>query len=460
MTSLSSLTEYGHSFQIKLISSLLSDKTFLLQIGDIIEPEYFDSEANVFISEMTRKYFQKYQVIPSLEVLASEVKKIDNNLLKESIKQNLKEAFKQINSEDLSYIKEEALKFCKNQVLKKAIEDSVELLEIGKYDEIKAKIDSAMRAGIDKNLGHNYKKEIKERYETDKRFPVKIGWDPIDEITGGGLGAGELGVVVGGPGSGKTWSLINIAANAINEGKFVIYYTLELGEDYIAKRFDAFNTGISSQNLKYHIEDIEKKVNSTKGELFVKYFPTKSASINTLIAHIERVKLLHGKPDLIIVDYADLLKGIPQNKNERTDEILNNIYAELRGIAGQFECPSWTGSQANRSSSEQDIVTGDKIEGAWSKLFVADFVISLSRKVEDKISGTGRFHIIKNRLGPDGLVFPSKINFSNGRMNIYESSTIDGKETQKSIDNSEFTTRKYLGSKLKELGISNGKENK
>ena len=115
---------------------------------------------------------------------------------------------------------------------------------------------------------------------------------------------------------------------------------------------------------------------------------------------------------------------------------------------------------SHNSSAEQEVVTGDKIEGAWSKLFVADLVISLARKVEDKIGGTGRWHIIKSRLGPDGLIFPSKINFANGRMNIYETASLEGKETRREMDNSETTTKKYLGAKLKELGLDNGRKNK
>lgn len=453
MTSLGTLNEYGHNFQIKLLSCIITDKMFLQQIIDILESSYFDSDSNVKICDIVKKYFKEYSTTPTLEVLATEVKKFENEVVKSSIKENLKEVIRYFQADDLQYIKDEALKFCKNQVLKQAILESVNLLEAGKYDAIKKTIDVAMKAGSDSNVGLNYKVDIKERYKEDKRFPVKIGFDPIDDITQGGLGRGELGIIAGGPGAGKSYVLVNIASFAANHGLFVVHYTLELGAAVIAKRFDAVNTGITMPNLIYHLDEIEDKIKDISGEVMIKEFPPRTVSVNGLIAHLERIKLLYRKPDLIIVDYADLLRDDSINSNIRNDLMLNNIYTDLRGVAGIFECPLFTASQVQRSSAQLDIIEGDKIEGAWSKLFVADLVISISRKTEDKISGTGRFHIIKNRNGPEGLTFPSKLNFANGRMNLYEMSSESGKEVKKEMDNSEITTRKYLGSKMKELGL-------
>tara|TARA_Y100000593_G_scaffold67593_1_gene124262 strand:+ start:2617 stop:2877 length:261 start_codon:yes stop_codon:yes gene_type:complete len=81
----------------------------------------------------------------------------------------------------------------------------------------------------------------------------------------------------------------------------------------------------------------------------------------------------------------------------------------------------------------------------------ADFVISLSRKVEDKISNTGRFHVIKNRFGPDGLTYPAKVNTNTGHVEIYEGDTVGGKEQQKKIDNRDNLMKKMLSSKYDEL---------
>ena len=106
---------------------------------------------------------------------------------------------------------------------------------------------------------------------------------------------------------------------------------------------------------------------------------------------------------------------------------------------------------SHNSALEDDVIGAEKISEDYSKIMTADFVVSLSRKLEDKVAGTGRIHVIKNRFGPDGITFPTKMNASNGKIDIYDSQSTDGKTTQKSMDNGEDYTRKLLKNKFKEL---------
>jgi replicative DNA helicase len=206
-------------------------------------------------------------------------------------------------------------------------------------------------------------------------------------------------------------------------------------------------TGIAAQELKYNIEEVKKNVENIKGNLIVKYFPTKGATVNTIASHIERCRANGFPPDMIIVDYADLLRG--KGKEVRLE--LGNIYEDLRGLAGEHEIPVWTASQANRSALEDDIIGAEKIAESYSKIMTADFVVSLSRKIEDKIAGTGRWHVIKNRFGPDGITFPSKMNASNGKIDIYVDTSIQGKETTKEMDNHNEYLRKMMKKKFDEM---------
>ena len=130
---------------------------------------------------------------------------------------------------------------------------------------------------------------------------------------------------------------------------------------------------------------------------------------------------------------------------------MENIYEDLRGLAGEYSLPVFTASQAGRSSSDSDVIQGDQVAGAYAKIMIGDFVISLSRKVTDKISGTGRFFIIKNRFGPDGLTLPSKINMSNGQMQIYEETSVQGTTVKKTMESGDEILRKTLSQKFKEI---------
>jgi len=106
---------------------------------------------------------------------------------------------------------------------------------------------------------------------------------------------------------------------------------------------------------------------------------------------------------MIIVDYADLLKPVVIRKEKRAE--LESIYEELRALSTEFECPIWTASQTNRSGLNAEVITMEQISEAFNKCFVADFIMSVSRTVEDKQNNTGKIFIAKNRNGPDGMIY-------------------------------------------------------
>ena len=441
-------SKFSTSFQNKVISSILSDRSFTRQIYDIMKPEYFDSESSEWLVKTILKYFDDFEKMPTLDVLKVKINTIERDVLKTSVVDTLKLAWNHLESDDLEFVKEQVLDFCKNQSIKNAILDSVPLLESGKYDMIKKNIDTAMKAGQDSDIGHEYKSMIVERYEDTVRNVVSTGWQVIDEITQGGFGKGELILFAAPPGIGKSWSLVNIGVNAMKKGKIVAHYTLELNEGYVGQRYDAVLSGVAVGNLKYNMEDVKKSVESVSGDLVVKHYPTKTASVTSLKAHMDKMILQGKRPDVVIVDYADLLRG--PTKEKRHEE-LEEIIEDLRGMAGEYEVPVYTASQINRSGAEDDIITGTKIAGSFSKMMTADFVVSLSRKIEDKLAGTGRWHVIKNRFGPDGMTFPSKANFSTGQIHIYNDDSIDSKRTNNKKKQGERLVRKELAQKYKEM---------
>ena len=332
------LSNFGYSFQCKLIASLFKDRAFLQQIIDILDPSYFESEANISIVQNIKDYFLEYKSPPTMEVMSVKIKEIDNDMLRTQVVEHLKDSYKQLDAPDLEFVKEQTIKFCKNQVLKSAIMESVNLLARGEFEQIKMTIDAAMKAGIERTMGHEYTVDIDERYLESVRNTVATGWDVVDEIADGGLGKGELGVMVAPAGIGKSWALVNVGAAAVKAGLNVIHYTLELNEAYVGLRYDAVMSGIQAQELKYHIDEVKEIVGKLKGKLIVKYYPTKGGTVNTLASHIEKCRMQGFDPDLIIVDYADLLRG--HGKEVRHE--LGNIYEDLTGLAGEQEIPCWT----------------------------------------------------------------------------------------------------------------------
>ena len=444
-----SLVKYGTGFQSKIITSLLLDSKFIKQIVDILEISYFDSDSNKFLIKSIKDYFGKYKTNPTMEAIKVLIDDVENDVLKTAIVDSLRNAWQHRESNDLEFVKEKTLEFCKNQVVKNAIMESVELLETQKYDEIKTIIDKAMTAGMERDIGHEYITGFEERMTQQTRNTMPTQWDSVNDLMDGGLAGGELGVVVAPAGIGKSWTLQALGAHAVKKGLNVIHYTLELNAQYVGLRYDTIVSGQPTGNLQYYKDDVLKAINKLKGNLIIKYYPTRTASVNTLTAHLQQCELQGIKPDMVIVDYADIMKST-QHFNEKRHQI-GHVYEELRGMAGEFEVPVWTASQANRSSLEEDVIGAEKVSEDYSKVMTADFVMSMSRKVEDKIANTGRFHVIKNRFGPDGITFPATINTNTGFIQIYETNTQGGKEVQGKMNNADEYIRKTLAQKKKDF---------
>ena len=412
---LQSINQYGHDFQIKVLSSLLTHKEFLINIHDIISEEYFENPAIVWSIKEVLKYFDKYHTTPSLDILKVELQKVDNEVLQISIKEQLKQAYV-TSDEDLQYIQEEFTNFCKNQQLKKALMSSVDLLKAGDFDGIRFIVDNALKAGQDKNLGHEYVKDIESRYRENSRETIPTPWPRINDLLQGGLGNGDFGLIFGNPGGGKSWSLVALGGHAVRLGYNVLHYTLELGEDYVGKRYDAFFTKIPVNKIDSHRDKIEEIIPQLPGKLVIKEYPTGKATISTIESHIAKATSMGAKPDLVIIDYVDLLSSRKKNR-ERKDEI-DDIYTSTKGLARQLDIPIWSVSQVNRAGAQDNIIQGDKAAGSYDKIMITDFCMSLSRKKEDKVNNTGRFHLMKNRYGMDGITFGVEADTSTGHFTI------------------------------------------
>tara|TARA_R100000426_G_scaffold32311_1_gene26547 strand:+ start:363 stop:1733 length:1371 start_codon:yes stop_codon:yes gene_type:complete len=435
---LNSINQYGHEFQIKVLSSLLTHKEFLTNIHDIISDEYFENPAQKWAIKEILKYYDKYHTTPSLDILKVELQKVDNEVLQISIKEQLKAAYV-TSDDDLQYVQEEFTNFCRNQQLKRALMSSVDLLKGGDFDGIRYLIDNALKAGQDKNLGHEYIKDIEERYRENSRTILPTPWERINGLLQGGLGNGDFGLIFGNPGGGKSWSLVALGGHAVRLGYNVLHYTLELGEDYVGKRYDAFFTKIPVNKVDSFREKIEDIIPQLPGQLIIKEFPTGRATVSTIESHISKCSGMGVKPDLVIIDYVDLLSSRRKNR-ERKDEI-DDIYTSTKGLARQLNIPIWSVSQVNRAGAQDKIIEGDKAAGSYDKMMISDFAMSLSRKKEDKVNNTGRFHIMKNRYGIDGLTFSVKADTATGHFEVYDyNDSEDNESLSPSFKSNKFDT--------------------
>lgn len=415
-----SFLNYGPTYQYKLIALLLSDESFLIQIGDIISPSYFTTTGLKWIVNKICSYYHTYSNCASAEFFKIELLK-DQDILETLIIDDINNLLREINTHrecsDKEYIKTQALDFCKNQELRKAIADSIEFLKEDKFEDIRISIEKALKAGNKRDIGHDYNKEIQVRYDEKVRNVRETPWSVINGLTNGGFGKGELVIVAAPPGIGKTWILVSVGAHAVLNGLNVLHYTLELSDIYTGLRYDTKFTGIPLSQLKEERNYVEDVVQKLPGKLLIVSYPNNSIGVLGLKSHIEQCKNQGFIPDLIIVDYADLLRG--HNKEKRLE--LDDIYKDLRSLAGQIKCPLWTASQINREGFGEKIIQGNRLAESFNKLMIADFVMSISRRLEEKESNAGIVHIIKNRFGADGFTYNAAIDTATGQFHIGDS---------------------------------------
>ena len=343
--------------------------------------------------------------------------------------------------EEAAFVKDKAIDFCRKQVLKGAMLQSAKLLKSSSFEEIEKLIKEALVLGTDNDFGHNFRKDLLKRFELITRDPISTGWARMDEIVKGGLGKSELGVVVAPTGAGKSMVLVHLATQALLQGKTVVYYTLELKDTVVGQRFDCCITDVPLQEHRERQKEIVSKVKDLEGTLIIKEYPTKSASVSTLKNHIEKLRKRGIEPNMILVDYADLLRP-PRATGEKRHE-LEETYEGLRGLAQTYEIPCWTASQTNRGGLNAEVITMESISEAFNKCFVADFIFSLSRTVQDKQANKGRIFIAKNRNGPDGLVFDARVDWSDVSIEILDRNE-SSEGMMSTADQSRILKQKYI----------------
>jgi len=412
---------FGKKFQENMCQLMLEDRPFFDQISEVLKIEFFELKYLQIFAESLIKYRSKYNTHPNHEVMMA-VLRTELNHYDEAAATQVRNFFARImNSdgvEEATFIKEKSIDFCRKQVLKGAMMKSIKLIKSSSFDEIEKVIQEALKLGTDNNFGHNWHTDALKRFEFINRNPISTGWGRMDEIIKGGLGKSELGVVIAPTGAGKSMVLVHLAAEALKAGKTVVYYTLELKDTVVGGRFDSNISGIPLSELKTRKEEVLAEIENVDGSLIIKEYPTKSASVQTIKNHIEKLKKRGIYPDMVLVDYADLLR--PDRTTGEKRHELEETYEGLRALAQIYEIPVWTASQTNRSGLNAEVITMESISEAFNKCFVADFIFSLSRTVQDKQSNKGRIFVAKNRAGRDGLLFPIKIDTAKSQFKILD----------------------------------------
>jgi replicative DNA helicase len=444
--------QFGKAFQEKLGQALLVDQKFAEQMMEVVDVSYFELNYLKFLADRYFSYSKKYKVFPTLQLLVTiirdDLKAGTDIILRDQIIDYLQRMKANPDPGDLQYVKDKSLEFCRKQALKKALETAVDQMQSNKYESIVETIKKAVQVGTAPSVGHDFFNELDARFTLLKRDTIPTRLPELDkkEILNGGSGRGELLCVVGSSGTGKSHWLTMIGANALREGKNVLHYTFELSETAVGIRYDSNLCDIDSNEVMDRKEAVIKQYEELRlGRLFIKEYPTNTASVYTLRSHVERLSLKGFIPDIIIIDYADIMRSSRQFDSLRHE--LKLVYEELRGLAMELNVPIWTASQSNKEGANAEVIDMTNMSEAYGKAMICDVIVSVSRRPHEKAGGWGRLYIAKNRAGRDGLVYPLKMNTARSRFEITGES--DAPEAVQASD--EDMQKQALRAKWKEL---------
>lgn len=419
------LGNYGVPFQEKLFQSFITDRRFGEQMMEVFDPDFFDQRYLQYLAQVYFAYSRKYKDFPTLQlilaIVAEDLKKDGTDgVLRSQIVDYLKRMRGNPDPSDLPFIKDKALDFCKRQALKEALEKSVDLINTEKYEAVADIVKKAVMRGVSTSVGHDFFEDSSARFIKTSRSPLPTGLDSLDskDVMNGGLGAGELGVVMAPTGIGKSHMLTFFGANAMRLGKCVLHYTFELSETNVGLRYDSNLCDMPSNEVQDRKDEVLQTYAENKfGRLIIKEFPMHCATVNMLRSHYEKVLVSKGvQPALIIIDYADIMRS--SRKYEDLRHELKLIYEELRSWASEIRTPIWTASQTNRAATESEVIGLESISEAYGKAMTSDVILSLSRKRIEKAGGLGRLFVAKNRAGRDGLLYNIKIDTARSNFQI------------------------------------------
>lgn len=419
-----SFKEQGSEYQTKLVQALLEDHGFADMMIEVLDPEYFTYTHLKSVVEKLFEYKHQYKEFPSIDVVVMQIQS-DSELNEDTTMLSmLNEFVNQVRTNKLNgdgaWVKETSLEFCKRGCLIGAVGKLLDKIEGKKYDDLAGVLREALNKGAPKDHGHEYADGIDQRAVASVRRPMSTGWKVVDKYLGGGWERKTLSTFIAPTGAGKSMFLVNVACAGVEQGYNVFYGTLEMADFKIGLRADSYYSGVSINDVPNEREKVKNAIaERAKGRLIIKEWPTKRASVETIRGHIQRLKQAKDfVPDIILVDYADLLKA-SRNYGEKRHE-LEGVYEELRGLAQEFDAVVITADQTNRGGLDLELVTLSAIAESYAKATVCDLIMTVSRTPEDKHNGTGRLFIAKSRLGEDGKVLPFNFRPATVRVDVLD----------------------------------------
>ena len=416
-----------------ILRNLFYNEDFTRKVLPFIKSDFFTSHSEATLFGEINEFVLKYKNLPTKETILVELNKRKD--LKEDELNEIKTIVNKLDNQEveLQWLLDTTEKFCKDRAVHNAVLSGIQILD-GKDkkqnpEAIPQILSEALAVSFDNHVGHDYVEDAESRFDfyhkREKRFKFDLNY--FNRITKGGVPSKTLNIALAGTGVGKSLFMCHAAANWLQDGKNVLYITLEMAEERIAERVDANLMDVTIDDLHAMPKDMyESKMSKlqkkTIGKLIIKEYPTASAHSGHFRALLNELSLKKTfKPDVVFIDYLNICASSRfKGGNISSYFYIKAIAEELRGLAVEFDMPIFSATQTTRSGfTSTDIGLEDTAE-SFGLPATADFMFALISNDELDQLGQLKVKQLKNRFGDPSMNRSFIIGVDRSKMRLFD----------------------------------------
>lgn len=425
----------GIDFQHKLVKLFFEDSTFFTMINQIVDQNMFTEDVLRRIVGFMKDRYNESGVAPTYVDMDLYIRvHVHDAITLDTILSTL-QVLREIDLVGQDIVKSEADKFFKQQNLTKAINKSIEIVKEGnvsKYYDIEDLIRSALDTNVSLDMGYNPMDGIDEALEENYRKVIPTGFSRLDKALYGGLGMGELGVIIAPSGVGKSSATTGFAASAATykckdndyRGFKVLHIHFEDEDVNIKRKYYGWLTGVDAidlskpefkENVKSRLKnELFEEAQMIKENLWCFHLPSGEVTVGR-IEQIVKQGIARGfKPDLIIIDYFECLEYDSADKTDSEWSKEGRTMRKLEALAHKYEVGLWVPIQGTKDSFDKEILGLSSGGGSVKKIQIGHVIITLARTQEQKKNHRVTISLEKFRAGRmDDSVMPN-VKFNNG----------------------------------------------
>lgn len=423
-----------------ILKNLIYSEPYMRKVIPFLKEAYFKEPIERIVFKEITSFVEKFKNPPTHEALV--INLTESKELKEEQVRDAIELLKHIHLDrkeptDLPWLNEQTEKFCQDSALYNAVLEAVSIMDDTKggpekkhKGSIPEILTQALAVSFDPHVGHDYMEQHEARYAYYHTVEEKVPFDLdfFNKITDGGFSIKTLNILMAGINVGKSLVMCHMAAAAIARGYNVLYITMEMAEEQIAKRIDANLLNVEMNSIKHlskkdYDEKFARLRSKAHGKLIIKEYPTASVSTLHFRSLLNELVLKKSfRPQLIFVDYLNICcsSRIRMGGNVNTYTYIKAIAEELRGLAVEQRVPIISATQTTRAGLDSsDLEMSDTSESVGLPA-TADFMAAIISTDELDQMNQYMVKVLKNRYMDKGVNRKFVIGLDRAKMRLYD----------------------------------------